>query len=614
MTDIARLTVVLEAQSARYEKKIEQIHGQLKRFERNQRQTLDKVDRGFDAATAGTRNLRQALIGLASAATVRGIVNAGIQAERFGRAFATATGSVAAGQREFQFVRDVSNRLGLSLQETAESYSKLTAAARGTALAGQGARDIFVGISSAATVLGLNADQTQGALTAIEQIISKGKVSAEELRGQLGERLPGAFQIAARAIGVTTSELDDMLKKGELTAEALLPKLAEELQKTFGPQVADAATSAQAAINRLNTAIFDLKVAIANSGVLDAVGQFAGGLATLLSGESGFGSKSDALEGAIERLKKERNLLTQQLERTTDANLRQSLGEALDRVSEQLEKVKRQQIDILTGASGVDRGSPSKSILGVAAASAELDKFFAKQKQDLEKLRHQFVNQFETAEQEVARVLADFDMVKHLFPPEEQARIIEAIKAPLTEGLEEIRIDAKMRQTAKKGFDELQEMAKQAARNMQDAFADFLFDPFQDGVKGMIKAFFDAIRRMLANQAALEVFKFLKGLGKSGKLEEIDISSLPKPRALGGPVSAGSPYIVGERGPELFVPGLSGTILPSLQGAGGVSVSHNIVVNGADPARTAELLAPILARSREQTKADILELRAKGRL
>ena len=49
-------------------------------------------------------------------------------------------------------------------------------------------------------------------------MISKGKVQAEELRGQLGERLPSAFQLAAKAMGMTTAQLDKFMADGKLTA------------------------------------------------------------------------------------------------------------------------------------------------------------------------------------------------------------------------------------------------------------------------------------------------------------------------------------------------------------------------------------------------------------
>lgn len=59
--------------------------------------------------------------------------------------------------------------------------------------------------------------------------------------------------------------------------------------------------------------------------------------------------------------------------------------------------------------------------------------------------------------------------------------------------------------------------ADQAARNMQDAFADFLFDPFEDGVRGMVRSFAQALQRMAANAIAERLFeKILPPGGASG--------------------------------------------------------------------------------------------------
>ncbi|MFA9204910.1 MAG: tape measure protein, partial [Bacteroidia bacterium] len=113
--------------------------------------------------------------------------------------------------REIAYLRSEAERLGTPFTKAAQAYGQLAAASKETALEGQATRDIFKAISEASTVLHLSASDTEGALRAVGQMMSKGKVSAEELRGQLGERLPGAFQIAARAMGVTTVELDKML-------------------------------------------------------------------------------------------------------------------------------------------------------------------------------------------------------------------------------------------------------------------------------------------------------------------------------------------------------------------------------------------------------------------
>ena len=84
-------------------------------------------------------------------------------------------------------------------------------------------------------------------------------------------------------------------------------------------------------------------------------------------------------------------------------------------------------------------------------------------------------------------------------------------------------------------------------------------------------------------------------------------------RAEGGPVNAGSPYVVGEKGPELFVPSSSGSIVPngamgsSGGGTGGVTVNYNIAA-GVSRAE----LVPILEQERRRLKAEIPDMVRRG--
>ncbi|MCZ8339627.1 MAG: tape measure protein [Burkholderiaceae bacterium] len=186
------------------------------------------------------------------------LLDARISAEKLTNTLTQAVG--ASGLRsELQFIRDQAGRLGLEFDSTAASYAKFAAAGRGTTLEGQQTREIFIGIAQASTALGLSSEETAGALTAVQQIISKNKVSAEELRGQLGERLPGAFQIAARSIGKTTQELDALLQTGSLTADEFLPRFARQLQTEFSDASARAADSTQASVNKLTSSWNNLK-------------------------------------------------------------------------------------------------------------------------------------------------------------------------------------------------------------------------------------------------------------------------------------------------------------------------------------------------------------------
>lgn len=146
-------------------------------------------------------------------------------------------------------------------------------------------------------------------------------------------------------------------------------------------------------------------------------------------------------------------------------------------------------------------------------------------------------------------------------------------------------------QNQRKGQEGVAEFAEQAARNMQSAFANFLFDPFKGGLKGMLSGFVDIIRRMIAEAMAAQVLKSLFGaMGGLGgflgtALGAVTGAPVAGARAGGGSVSAGSTYLVGERGPELFTPGISGGITPNhrLAGAGGVTVApvYNIDARGA---------------------------------
>lgn len=254
-------------------------------------QAFERIERSTKPASVGLKavdttaralnNVFRQAAGLVAAyagisgiiSSVRSVNETGMAFQGLGTALETITGSSAGARAEMKFLEEQAERLGLNLLETAQSYMQIAAAAKGTELAGDGTRQIFTAIAEASTVLQLSVDQTNGALRAIGQIMSKGKVQAEELRGQLGERLYGAFQLAARGMGITTAELDKMLEQGQVIAEDFLPKFAAEIRKTFSDGVPAASMTARAEMNRFNNAILEIERTIAASGFLDGVTQ-----------------------------------------------------------------------------------------------------------------------------------------------------------------------------------------------------------------------------------------------------------------------------------------------------------------------------------------------------
>jgi tape measure domain-containing protein len=198
----------------------------------------------------------------------RAVVETALANERLSNSLKVGTGSAELAAKEISFLRQESERLGLQFSVVSEQYAKVAAASKGTALEGQATRDIFLSVAKASTVLGLSAADTGGVLTAVQQIISKGKVSTEEIL-QIAERVPGTFAAISRSLDMTGLELSQVLQKGDLTAEQMLPALTAEWEKTFGAQAQEAAQGLNAKINRLDNSFTDLKTAIGNTGLLD---------------------------------------------------------------------------------------------------------------------------------------------------------------------------------------------------------------------------------------------------------------------------------------------------------------------------------------------------------
>lgn len=208
--------------------------------------------------------IKAALMGSGIVLFAKQCFNAALQVDKLNKAFTTIKGNSKSAQEQLDHIRSVTGKVGLQFHETAESAKTFFAAGQGTTLE-KDLDSIFEGVASAGSALALTQDEINGVFLALGQMISKGKVQAEELRGQMGERLPGAFQLAAKAMGMTTAELDKFMADGKLTAEDLLPKLGAALQKEFGEKAVAAGRGAQASVNRLNTAWTDLKANIGDS-------------------------------------------------------------------------------------------------------------------------------------------------------------------------------------------------------------------------------------------------------------------------------------------------------------------------------------------------------------
>ena len=184
--------------------------------------------------------------------TLKSLTDSMLTMSRLTTSYQSIFGSQYGATQQLDQIYNQTQAVGLQFQETAQAAKTFFAAAQGSTLAGE-ANNIFNAVSKGAAALQMSTDDVNGVDLALGQMISKGKVQAEELRGQLGERLPGAFQLAAKAMNMSTAELDKFMADGKLTAEDLLPKLAQALEVKYADAAKNAANSIQGSINRMST-------------------------------------------------------------------------------------------------------------------------------------------------------------------------------------------------------------------------------------------------------------------------------------------------------------------------------------------------------------------------
>lgn len=240
----------------------------MRRFETETNSSTTRLYAGFSKLKTVFLSFAAAYAGFHAG---KSIIEAGMQMQALQNKMVAATGSTQIAAEAFAFARSEAERLGLDLQAAANGFAGFSASALRSGLTFKETKDIFTGVSEAAVSMRLSVEQTGLVFKALEQIAGKGTVSMEELRGQLGDALPGAFEIAAKAMGKSTSEFAKMVANGEVMASEFLPKFGAAVRRELGGSVDEASRSAQASFNRLGNSWFELKVKMADSGFLDAI-------------------------------------------------------------------------------------------------------------------------------------------------------------------------------------------------------------------------------------------------------------------------------------------------------------------------------------------------------
>jgi tape measure domain-containing protein len=315
----------------------------------------------FGEATKQVLLYGTAYKGLAFITSLPGqILNAAKGQQQFANSMQVATDKTKTFAKEMLFIDNLQRAYGLNLDTTRQGFVRLFASMAPSGFDSGSIEKLFTGISAATAALQLTPDRAERVIYAFGQMASKGQVMSEELKGQLGDVLPGALSIFADAAGKSISEfnkdLEDGVYKGEKFRE-LMAKVTDELIERFGTGAQVAGRSLQ---GLLNTVQGDFQR------TLEAFSPLANAAAQAILVPIG---------GALRQLSISAQLAT---------------GEA-DRVRKQLEDQQKIVSDLKIG--GADTGQIRAAEQNVAALQARLemlneaakDPAIQKQAQDIQK-------------------------------------------------------------------------------------------------------------------------------------------------------------------------------------------------------------------------------------
>lgn len=224
----------------------------------------ENFKKGTNQVKAAFRSMQMQVLTFAAALGAGGLgltnlvsrfIEVAKESSRATTALKNVSGTMGQFAENQRFLLDMAKKYGLEINALTGNYAKFTAAASISGMTIQEQRKIFESMSHAVTAFGMSAEDSNGVFLALSQMMSKGKISSEELRLQMGERLPIALQAMAKAAGTSVAGLDELMKKGKLMSADVLPKFAKALDEMIPNVDTD---NLETSLNRLKNAFTEL--------------------------------------------------------------------------------------------------------------------------------------------------------------------------------------------------------------------------------------------------------------------------------------------------------------------------------------------------------------------
>lgn len=201
--------------------------------------------KGADYVKRSLREVQYQVLGMASALGLGGIglsnlasrfIDVARETTRARVALRNISGDAAGFKENMDFLKNSADKYGQELNGMTMEFAKFSAAASSAGISLKDQHVIYDSFTRSIAAFGLTSSDAHLAYLALSQMMSKGKVSAEELRRQLGERMPVAMEAMARAVGVSIQELDKLIKAGKVVSKDVMLPFVKEMEKML-PEV-----------------------------------------------------------------------------------------------------------------------------------------------------------------------------------------------------------------------------------------------------------------------------------------------------------------------------------------------------------------------------------------
>lgn len=611
MPTIAQMLVQIEATTEGLRRELARGDQQLQTFDRNVSRHLQNVDSRFESLGRTLRGLIPAFGALElSRSLIRNIQTLELADARLRR----LSDSTDDFNKKQEYLSQTARRLNIDVVTLSDGYAKLLSLQKGGLLKDGQAEALLEGFANVKAALGASDAQIGQVLFGLSQALSSGTVRAEEFN-QVTEPLPGLLQEMEKSAGLAAGGLRKLVNDGQVTSDYFGDVLVKTLDSYAGSAENMSGTSV-AAFTRLSNAWLDLSRTIGESGLVDVLTTSIGGLAYLIEKVSDLADKTDTLRDKLLKIRRVGDLPLTHVSERFESELKTQMnhlkwftrddyrfgGDLADLFSYKNvipPKIPPKPPKKPHNLSGSSSGSYNSQADAARRAAEAIESVTEALRFENEQMARGEKEKILYNELRKAGVSIDSAAGKKIAALVEQQYALNTAMEASAARMGHIQsLSDSVGDAFSSAFGNAIAQGDSLRDVLQGIAGDIARIVYQESIGNQIKSSVSG----LVSQALSGGFSGLFGGGGpfTGATAQLganhvaaSILSILPGKASGGSVSAGNAYLVGEKGPEMFVPNFSGTIVPN--GAKGGGATYYIDARGADSAAVARLEKTIIA-------------------